>query len=83
MADTLAEAECATFGDTLSDLNGNALVNTVGDTLARTPRRTPRHIARGNGLSDVEATTFSDKLAAMLNYSKAETLQEIVDEAVV
>ena len=31
MADTLAEAECATFGDTLSDLNANALVNTVGD----------------------------------------------------
>ena len=31
----------------------------------------------------MEAKTFSDKLAAMLDYSKAETLQEIVDEAVV
>ena len=46
-------------------------------------RHTPRHIAHGNRLGDVEAKTFSDKLAAMLDYSKAETLQEIVDEAVV
>ena len=36
MADTLAEAECVTFGDTIGDLNANALVNTVGDTLAWT-----------------------------------------------
>lgn len=33
MADTLPEAACATFGDTLGDLNADALVNTVGDTL--------------------------------------------------
>lgn len=43
-------------------------------------RRTPRHIARGNRLGDVEAKTFSDRLANMLNYSKAKTLQDIVDE---
>ena len=34
MADTPAEAECATIGDTLGDLHANAFVNTVGDTLA-------------------------------------------------
>jgi len=33
LADILAKAECATFGDTLGDLNADALVNTVGDTL--------------------------------------------------
>lgn len=36
LADTLAEAEYVTFGDTIGDLNARALVNTVGDTLAWT-----------------------------------------------
>ena len=34
LADTLAEAECATFGDALGDLNADALVNNVGDAFA-------------------------------------------------
>ena len=69
---TLAESK--TLGETPGDMNTDALVY---------HRCTATHMAHRTTLGDVEANTLINKLAHTFNYSKAETVRDIVDEAVV
>lgn len=73
-ANTLAEAESATLGDTRGDMNADARLY---------HSRTATHMPHRTTLGDVEANTLINKLADTFNYSKAERVRDIVDEAVV
>jgi len=74
LANTLAEAESTTLGDTPGDMNADALVY---------HSRTATHMAHRTTLGDVEANTLISKLGDTFNCSKTETVRDIVDEAVV
>lgn len=72
MAARIAEAKSETFGDKLGDLGGEALVDTLADTLAWAEGAKPCYT-----VSDVEEETPVEKLADTTEFTFNNTLCEV------